>query len=222
MNPIAFVRTCYGEKFGVPRQPGLVDEAWGKVVFEPGFRNPDAVRGLEGVSHLWLIFLFHQAARDDWKPTVRPPRLGGNKKIGVFASRSPFRPNPIGLSCVRLEKIDTEHPDGPVLHLLGVDLVDGTPLLDIKPHIPYADAPEDSTGGFASDSPPMTEVTWDKGVREPIPPALAALIESTLSCDPRPAYQADESRQYGCLIDGVNVRWSAQDNRIHILACEPV
>lgn len=219
MKPIAHIKTCYGEKFGVPRQSGLVDEAWGKLIFEPEFRNADALRGLEGFSHVWLIFVFHQATRSDWKPTVRPPRLGGNERVGVFASRSPFRPNPIGLSVVRLEDIDLDHPDGPILNLRGVDLVDGTPILDIKPYIPYADAIPDATAGFAPSAPTLLEVKWNEGVRRKIDPNTCTVIESTLALDSRPAYQREENREYGCLIEGLNVRWKMVDKIVHILSC---
>lgn len=220
---IAHVRTCYGEKFGVPRQPGLVDEAWGELVFEPEFRNADAVRGLEGFSHVWLVFVFHQAVRDEWKPTVRPPRLGGNEKVGVFASRSPFRPNPIGLSCVRLEGVDLDHPDGPILKLRGVDLVDGTPILDIKPYVPYADSLPDTESGFAREAPRLLNVTWADNADAELTASTKQLIGATLACDPRPAYQQNENdREYGCLIDGYNVRWKAGDDGITILGCSLV
>jgi tRNA-Thr(GGU) m(6)t(6)A37 methyltransferase TsaA len=220
---IGHVRTCYGEKFGVPRQPGLVDEAWGELVFEPGFRNVDAVRGLEGFSHVWLVFVFHQAirnGRDDWKPTVRPPRLGGNEKVGVFASRSPFRPNPIGLSCVRLHDVDLDHENGPVLKLGGVDLVDGTPILDIKPYIPYSDSLPEADGGFAQGPPNISEIKWLPTVNDGLSDETRILIENTLSLDPRPAYQRGNSdREYGCLIDGWNTRWQIKDDQIVIISC---
>lgn len=218
---IAHVRTCYGEKFGVPRQPGLVDQAWGELVFEPRFRNEDSLRGLEVFSHLWLVFIFHQAVRDDWKPTVRPPRLGGNEKVGVFASRSPFRPNSIGLSCVRLEKIDLEHKNSPVLHLRGVDLVDGTPLLDIKPYIPYSDSLPQASGGFAPKAPSVLDVEWRHGSGDHLCMETKALIRHTLALDPRPAFQDEESgRTYGCLIDGWNVKWCVHNGCIVILSCQ--
>jgi tRNA-Thr(GGU) m(6)t(6)A37 methyltransferase TsaA len=219
---IGHIKTCYGEKFGVPRQSGLVDEAWGELTFEPEFRNRDAVRGLEGFSHVWLVFVFHQAMRDDWKPTVRPPRLGGNERVGVFASRSPFRPNPIGLSVVRLDEIDLDHPDGPILKLRGVDLVDGTPILDIKPYIPYADALPDASAGFAPHPPSLLAVSWLDYAAEDIAADTRAVIESTLAIDPRPAYQQDNNREYGCLICGYNVRWSVEDNSLVIRSCVSV
>lgn len=215
---IGHVRTCYGEKFGVPRQPGLVEEAWGELVFEPEFRNADAVRGLEGFSHVWVVFVFHQAVRSDWKPTVRPPRLGGNERVGVFATRSPFRPNPIGLSVVKLEGIDFDHPDGPVLKLRGVDLVDGTPVLDIKPYIPYADSLPDAVGGFVSGAPEKLSVKWQ--APEMPDEETKNLIKATLAADPRPAYQRGEkNRDYGCLISGYNVRWTVEDNCATIICC---
>ena len=151
MQVIARIRSDFGSKFGVPRQSGLVDALEAAVVFEPPYRNPDALRGLEGFSHIWLIWAFHQAQRADWSPTVRPPRLGGNQRVGVFASRSPFRPNPIGLSSVRLDRIAHTDALGPVLHVRGADLVDGTPILDIKPYLPYGDCHPEATGGFASE-----------------------------------------------------------------------
>lgn len=219
MKPIAHIKTCYGEKFGVPRQSGIVDEAWGELVFEPEFRTEDAIRGLEGFSHVWLVFIFHQANRSVWKPTVRPPRLGGNERVGVFASRSPFRPNPIGLSAVRLESINHNHPDGPSLNLRGVDLVDGTPILDIKPYLPYADSIPDATAGFAPDAPDKLMVFWPNHADANLPLKIKSLIEATLAVDPRPAYQNDESREYGCLIEGFNVRWKMKDNTVIILSC---
>lgn len=213
IEPIAHIRTCYGEKFGVPRQPGLVKEAWGRVEFEPDYAVADAVRGLEGFSHIWLVFCFHQAMRQEWKPTVRPPRLGGNDRVGVFASRSPFRPNPIGLSVVALDKvvIDSGRPE---LHVQGVDLVDGTPILDIKPYVSYSDAIEGARGGFVSGTPVLLPVIWK--VERPAED-LVKLIESTLANDPRPAYQNEKERVYGCLISGVNVRWQVVNGVIEVL-----
>ena len=151
MHVIARIHTDFPEKFGVPRQSGLVDELRAQIVFEPPYRNPDAVRGLEGFSHIWLIWQFDRALRDTWSPTVRPPRLGGNRRMGVFATRSPFRPNAIGLSSVRLERVEAETPRGPVLHVRGADLVDGTPIFDIKPYLPYADSHPDARGGYQDD-----------------------------------------------------------------------
>lgn len=220
---IGHIKTCYGEKFGVPRQPGLVDEAWGELTFEPGFDNVDCVRGLENFSHLWLIFVFHQAVRDHWKPTVRPPRLGGNEKTGVFAARSPFRPNPIGLSCVRLERIEVNSSNSPILHLRGVDLVNATPIIDVKPYLPYADALPDALGGFAQERPLGIDVEWQGSVGDALPTETKTLIENTLATDPRPAYQqGDEAREYGCLIEGWNVRWRVVNGVILIDDCRTV
>lgn len=230
LNVIGHVHTCYGEKFGVPRQPGIVADAWGELVFEPEFRAADAVRGLEGFSHVWVIFVFHENASSkvghgsDWKPLVRPPRLGGNQKVGVFASRSPFRPNPIGMSCVKLESIDYSHPDGPVLKLSGVDLVDGSPVIDIKPYLPYADSLSEASGGFANEAPSIQRVVrWDGGSEpEKISAQLRQLIESSLAADPRPAYQQgddDSGREYGCLIESYNVRWLVRGGDICITSC---
>ena len=220
-NPIAHIHTCYPEKFGVPRQPGIVPEAWGEIVFQPPFRNTEALRGLEGFSHLWLIFIFDQALRDEWQPTVRPPRLGGNKKIGVFASRSPFRPNPIGLSCVSIESIDLDHKNAPVIHVKGVDLVDGSPILDIKPYIPYADSIENANGGFAHQPPEALPVKWSEDIN--LTKLTKRLIEATISADPRPAYQkGDRGREYGCSVDHFNVRWQVHKNEAFITSCIPI
>jgi len=232
ISPIAHVRTCYDEKFGVPRQPGIVDDAWGELTFEPDFRSLDSVRELDGFSHIWLIFLFHQSQRKTWKATVRPPRLGGNQRVGVFASRSPFRPNPIGLSVVRLESIDLEHPNAPILHLRGIDLVSGTPILDIKPYIPYADALPEAQSGFAPTTPNKLQIIWNSPPPKSLSHSSQSLIESTLAVDPRPAYQHRENnpqktasnndlipREYGCLIDGYNIRWIVDGNQLHILSC---
>ncbi|MGJ8676076.1 MAG: tRNA (N6-threonylcarbamoyladenosine(37)-N6)-methyltransferase TrmO [Akkermansiaceae bacterium] len=219
LDIIGRISTCYGEKFGVPRQPGIVKEAWGRLVFEPEFRNADAVRGLEDFSHVWLVFVFHQSIQDGWKPMVRPPRLGGNEKRGVFSTRSPFRPNPIGLSCVKLDSIDFDHADGPLLKLSGVDLVDGTPILDIKPYIPYADSVPEAHGSFAHKAPGMLKVKWDENINQGDLPV--ELIEATLSADPRPAYQHREAgREYGCLISGYNVRWSVAEQVVFVQSCE--
>ena len=148
MHVIATMHSAFPAKFGIPRQSGLVDTLRSTIVFQPEYRNPDALRGLEGFSHLWVVWVFSQAVRNTWSPTVRPPRLGGNTRMGVFATRSPFRPNPIGLSCVKIDRVE-QHPElGPVIHVLGADLLDGTPILDLKPYLPYADAHPEAAGGF--------------------------------------------------------------------------
>ncbi len=220
IEPIASIKTCYQEKFGVPRQPGLVSDAWGQITFEPHYRDSDAVRGLEGFSHLWVIFVFHQTSGKQWKPSVRPPRLGGNKKMGVFASRSPFRPNPIGLSCLEIERIDYDNLHGPVIHVRGVDLVDGTPIIDIKPYVPYADSIAQAIGGFAQDRPQSLHVCWRNNSDNAIDSATKQLIEKSLSLDPRPAYQQNnDQREYGCLIARHNIKWIVKNNVVLILTC---
>jgi len=199
IDPIARLKTCYDEKFGIPRQPGLVKEAWGVLEFLEPYRNSEALRGLEGFSHLWLIFHFHQLPSQTWKPTVRPPRLGGNEKRGVFATRSPFRPNPIGLSVVEIQRVDLIHC---CIELSGVDIVNDTPILDIKPYVGYSDSLPEASSGFAINDFDPLPVCW----RCDCPSSLKNLIESTLALDPRPSYHQDE-RQYGVMIASHNVRW---------------
>ena len=216
--PIGVIRSCFREKFGVPRQPGLVPAARATLELLPPYNQPAAVRGLEGFSHLWLVFVFHGVPAGRWQPTVRPPRLGGDRRLGVFATRSPFRPNPIGLSAVRLERI-TVRQGQVVLHLAGVDLLDGTPVLDIKPYLPYADRILEATGGFAPEAP-ATELTVD------FSPAasgfcttwsgggdLRELICQILRQDPRPAYErADPTLQrYGMKLYDLDVRWETRN-----------
>ena len=208
MKLIARIHTDFPEKFGIPRQSGLVDTLRGEIVFEPEFRNPDAVRGLEGFSHIWLIWAFSQAVRDSWSPTVRPPRLGGNVRIGVFATRSPFRPNPIGLSSVRLERVELTADLGPVLHVRGADLVDGTPIFDIKPYIPYGDSHPDAVGGFASAPAGETlTVVIPPDLLERVPEGRREALRGVLAQDPRPHYQNDPERVYGFTFAGMEVRF---------------
>ncbi len=216
LHPVAFLRTCYPQKFGVPRQSGLVPAAWGEIVFEPGYRRPEAVRGIEGFSHLWLITVFHQVAENETSLLVRPPRLGGNERVGVFATRSPFRPNRLALSVVKLEKVDAQEPR---LYVSGVDLVDGTPVLDIKPYVPYADAPAQATGGFADAAPAALPVRW---TTEPVAdPAERALIEQSIALQPQPAYQTGPGREYGARLGGHEVRWLLAEGTAQILQCLP-
>ena len=195
MKIIAKIHTPFREKFGIPRQSGLANVP-AQIVFEKEYRNPDALRGLEGFSHLWLIFVFSESVRDEFSPTVRPPRLGGNRRMGVFATRSPFRPNPIGLSCVRLEKIE-ETEQGPIIHVRGADLLNGTPILDIKPYLPLADCHADATGGFAEG---VKDYALQVNIPEDIEASIAvedlAVIREILSEDPRPSYQSDPERTY--------------------------
>ena len=198
MKIIARIESDYDTKFGVPRQSGLVNSAVSRIVFEPEYRNPDALRGMDGFSHLWLIWQFSECVRDDWSPTVRPPRLGGNTRMGVFATRSPFRPNPIGLSCVKLEEIKKTAEHGYVLIVSGADLMDGTPIFDIKPYLPYADCHPEATGGFAQDvMGHALKVEFPEEWLEKIPEDRRETLLSILEQDPRPGYQQDPGRIYG-------------------------
>ena len=217
MEPIATVHTEFSTKFGVPRQSGLAEALEGELVFAPAYRNREALRGLEGFSHLWLVWVFHQAAGRPWSPTVRPPRLGGNRRIGVFATRSPFRPNPIGLSCVRLEQVELSTPDGPVLFVSGADLVDGTPILDIKPYLPYADCIPQALGGFAAQGPGETlEVEMSPELLAGIPEGRREALRAVLAQDPRPHYQNDPSRVYGFRFGGWEVRFTVDGDRLTV------
>lgn len=213
MKIIAHIQNDFSSKFGIPRQSGLAPSALSRIVFEPEYRNPDALRGLEDFSHLWLIWEFSEAKREAWSPTVRPPRLGGNIRVGVFATRSPFRPNPIGLSCVKLIGIQPHTAEGPVLIVSGADLMNGTPIFDIKPYLPYADSHPEARGGFASGA-------WDRLLTVDCPPELLALIPEPqrnalleiLAQDPRPSYQNDPDRVYGLAYGGMDIRFSVAGN----------
>lgn len=212
MLPIATIRTGFHSKFGIPRQSGLVPSLKGTVVFKPAYRNQDALRGLEGFSHIWLIWQFSEAVRQEWSPTVRPPRLGGNTRLGVFATRSPFRPNPIGLSCVRLDSIDLNTPDGPVLHVSGADLMDGTPIYDIKPYIPYTDCVPDASQGFTSAvSMHRLNVVIPDSITAKIKPGTLDALRGILAEDPRPRYQDDPDREYGFDYDCYSVKFKVPD-----------
>lgn len=210
IRPIARMESEFPSKFGVPRQSGLVEELRSTVVFEPEYRNPDALRGMEGFSHLWLIWGFHRAARDTWSPTVRPPRLGGNERLGVFATRSPFRPNPLGLSCVKLEEIQLQTPRGPVLHVSGADLMDGTPIYDIKPYLPYADCHPEATEGFAPAPEKRLRVELPPELEEKLPEGRGEALRKVLSWDPRPHYQDDRSRVYGMAFAGREIKFTVE------------
>ena len=217
MRVIARIHSDFSTKFGVPRQSGLVDALESTVVFEPEYRNPDALRGLEDFSHLWLVWVFDKAVRRDWSPTVRPPRLGGNRRMGVFATRSPFRPNPIALSSVKLAGIEQTPNLGPVLHIRGADLMDGTPILDIKPYIPYADAHPEALGGFAAVPAGETlEVIIPPELLEKIPPERREALRGVLAQDPRPHYQDDPERIYGFGFAGMEVRFSVEGSRLTV------
>ena len=221
LKAIGTIHSCYGEKFGIPRQPGLVKSATAKLELLPPFNTPDALRGLDGFSHLWIVFLFHQSAHNPWKATVRPPRLGGNERVGVFASRSNFRPNPIGLSVVELLGVD-----GTELRLGGGDFLDGTPVLDIKPYIPYADRIPGATGAFADSPPePVNTVGFSEAAGRAIEtleseqrPALRQLIADMLAYNPRPAYQSDDpNRTFGTRIFDLDIKWSQSGNTVTVL-----
>lgn len=217
MRVIARIHSDFATKFGVPRQSGLVDALESTVVFEPEYRNMDALRGLEDFSHLWLVWVFDKAVRRDWSPTVRPPRLGGNRRMGVFATRSPFRPNPIALSSVKLAGIEQTAEQGPVLHIRGADLMDGTPILDIKPYIPYADAHPEALGGFAAVPAGETlEVIIPPELLEKIPPERREALRGVLAQDPRPHYQDDPERIYGFGFAGMEVRFSVEGSRLTV------
>lgn len=216
MKPIAHIRSDFAEKFGVPRQSGLVESLEADILFEPAYRDPDALRGLEGFSHLWLIWVFDRAVRERWSPTVRPPRLGGNVRMGVFATRSPFRPNPIALSCVKLAAI-RQTDDGPVLRVTGADLVDGTPILDIKPYIPYADSHPDAVGGFAAAPAGETlEVDIPPELLDAVPEGRREALRGVLAQDPRPHYQNDPERVYGFGFAGLEVKFSVEGTRLTV------
>lgn len=224
LDPIGVVRSCFGGKFGVPRQPGLCPSAWGRLVLHEPYRSPEALRGIEGFSHLWLIFGFHQTRDHGWSPTVRPPRLGGNQRVGVFASRSTFRPNGLGLSLVRLEGLDSTCAESPALLLGGLDLVDGTPVFDIKPYLPYAESPVDVRGAYAADEPARLEVrVADEAGREfeRLPERARLLLQEALSLDPRPATAGgDPARIFGADLCGCNVRFRVSGEMCEIVQIE--
>ena len=219
---IAHIRSDFSTKFGIPRQSGLVEELEAAVVFEPEYRNEAALRGLEGFSHLWLIWEFSQAKRESWSPTVRPPRLGGNRRLGVFATRSPFRPNPIGLSCVRLLGVDLHTPDGPVIRVAGADLMDGTPIYDVKPYLPYADCKPEALGGFAA-QPKQASLTVDfpEELLALVPERKRQALRGVLAQDPRPSYQEDPQRVYGMAFGGLEVKFRVEGDRLTVCQVEP-
>ena len=222
LTPIARIRTDFGTKFGVPRQSGVVDKLTARIVFEPEYRNPDALRGLADFSHLWLLWHFSEVKQEGWSPTVRPPRLGGNARMGVFATRSPYRPNPIGLSSVRILSVELDTPKGPVITVAGADLMDGTPIFDIKPYLAYTDSHPDAVGGFI-------EGLTDRSVRVECHEALLAPLEeevrtrllAALAHDPRPTYQNDPTRVYGMDFAGYNVRFTVADGVLTVVEITP-
>lgn len=211
MKVIAHIHTDFPTKFGIPRQSGLIDALKGRIVFEPEYRTPDALRGLEGFSHIWLLWEFSEHIQASWSPTVRPPRLGGNTRMGVFATRSPFRPNPIGLSSVKLDGMDLHTEVGPVLYVSGADLMDGTPIYDIKPYIAL-DCHPDAAGGFTDVVPvPELEVIFPETLLRQIPEDRRTALTAVLASDPRPRYQADPDRVYGLEFAGFDIRFRVSD-----------
>ena len=221
IRQIGHMVSDFSEKFGIPRQSGLVEELESLVVFEPEWRDENALRGIEGFSHVWLIWEFSQARREGWSPTVRPPRLGGNQRMGVFATRSPFRPNPLGLSCVRLLGVEKHPGYGTVLRVGGADLLDGTPIYDVKPYLPQADCHPEALGGFAESTP------WH-GLEVEMPPALLAKVPTdkrrallaVLAQDPRPSYQADPTRVYGMSFASLQIKFQVQDGILKVVDVE--
>lgn len=220
MQIVARIRSDFSGKFGIPRQSGLVDELKSYVVFEPGFRNADMIRGLEGFSHIWLIWQFSQSK--SWTPTVRPPRLGGNLRMGVFATRSPFRPSPVGLSCVRLEQVTPHSRFGPILRVAGADLMNGTPIYDIKPYLPYADSkPNAQTGFVDGHAQTHLSVTCPEELLSLLPEDRRGALLAVLAQDPRPAYQHDPERIYGLGFAGFNVRFRVVDSELTVVEVKP-
>ena len=221
MQIIARMKSDFPDKFGIPRQSGLVSELCSTIIFEPEYRNSDALRGLETFSHLWIIWQFSKAVRNDWSPTVRPPRLGGNKRLGVFATRSPFRPNEIGLSSVKVLSIEHTDTCGTVIHVSGADLMDGTPIFDIKPYIPYSDCHPDATGGFTDTAEDfILNVEFPDELLSKIPLGKQQALIGVLSHDPRPSYQQDPSRQYGLTFGKNNIRFQVFENTLRVLSVE--
>lgn len=216
ISPVARMESEFPTKFGVPRQSGLVEELRSTVVFEAQYRNPDALRGLEGFSHLWLIWGFSESHREGWSPTVRPPRLGGNERLGVFATRSPFRPNPLGLSCVKLEKIELQTTRGPVLHVSGADLMNGTPIYDIKPYVPYADCRPGAREGFAPAPERTLRVEMAPEIEKKIPGERLEALRGVLAWDPRPHYQEDPDRVYGMAFAGMEVKFTVAGDTLTV------
>lgn len=217
IRPIAYMKSDFPTKFGIPRQSGLVESLRSTIVFEPEYRNPDALRGLEDFSHIWLIWQFSEAVRTDWTPTVRPPRLGGNTRMGVFATRSPFRPNSLGLSCVKIIGIEQTADKGTVIHVAGADLMDGTPIFDIKPYVPYGDCHPEALGGFTSTAGDfLLQVDFPQELLDLLPKDKQEAALELLSHDPRPSYQAQADRVYGLSFAGFDIRFSVENNVLHV------
>lgn len=220
---IARMRSDFPSKFGIPRQSGLVDSLRSTVVFEPKYRNADALRGIEEFSHLWIIWQFSEAVRQEWSPTVRPPRLGGNTRMGVFATRSPFRPNNLGLSSVKLLAVEHTEDLGTVLHVAGADLMDGTPIFDIKPYIPYSDCHADATGGFTDAADDfILNVDFPTDKLQVLPEEKRNAVIGVLSHDPRPSYQRKPDRIYGLTFAGFDIRFTVAENTLYVKEVKPV
>lgn len=220
IRPIAHIRSDFATKFGIPRQAGIVQELESLLVFEPEYRDPEALRGIEGFSHLWLIWQFSENLRAGFSPTVRPPRLGGNERMGVFATRSPFRPNALGLSCVKLVGLEQTADFGLALRLAGADLMDGTPIYDIKPYVPYADCHPEALSGFAGDSGKTLSVSFADGLKEKVPEDKLAALVGVLANDPRPRYQHDPERIYAMAFAGMDVKFSVDGEELTVKAVE--
>ena len=221
MKIIARIKAEVPEKFGIPRQSGLVSSLKAQIIFEEEYRNLDAVRGLDEFSHLWIIWQFSKAVRDTWSPTVRPPRLGGNKRIGVFATRSPFRPNAIGLSSVKIEKIDLDGENAPVIHVSGADLMDGTPIFDIKPYLAYTDAHPDAVGGFTENvADRRLKVEFDGELINSVPDEIKTALCDLLAEDPRPSYQNDSKRVYGLSFSGYEIGFTVDKKTLKVIKLE--
>lgn len=221
IKPIARMRSDFPEKFGIPRQAGVVEALESYIVFEPEYRSSEALRGIEGFSHLWLIWQFSESLRRDWSPTVRPPRLGGNARMGVFATRSPFRPNALGLSCVKLLAVEHSGAQGLVLKVGGGDLMDGTPIFDIKPYVPYADCKIEAASGFAPDSGGLLRVRFAQGVEELVPVGKREALTGVLANDPRPRYQHQAQRVYALDFAGLCVRFTVDGDTLTVREIEP-
>ena len=223
INIIARMRSDFATKFGIPRQSGLVEELRSTIVFEPEYRNADALRGIEGFSHLWIIWQFSEAVRRGWSPTVRPPRLGGNTRMGVFATRSPFRPNNLGLSCVKLLGVEETEEFGTVLHVGGADLMNGTPIFDIKPYIPYADCKPEAAGGFTDTAGEfLLQVVFPEDLLAILPQDKRQAAVSLLSHDPRPSYQRQPGRIYGLTFAGFDIRFTVEADVLTVNSVEAV
>lgn len=223
MKIIGHIETDFKEKFGIPRQSGLVKESRGRIVFEKEYNVPEAFRGLEDFSHIWVLWQFSEAVRDNWSPTVRPPLLGGNKRMGVFATRSPFRPNSVGLSALKLESVEFSEKEGVVLHVCGADLLDGTPIYDVKPYLPYADSIPDAVGGFTESlEERRLEVDFPDNLLENVNEDKRKALKAVLAADPRPSYQSDPEREYGMRFAEYEVRFKVEGKSLTVTEVERI